>query len=141
VGVEQAEETEQLVARLEAELAQKQALVDARLVREKAQLDELAAQKAELTAQREAEEAELIALAPKRDALLQLHTALLANGSRGSPPRAAFWSTIAVALTAGAIVPLASLPKDISTLGVAAGGAIALALGWLLADQLGRKPE
>lgn len=101
-----ADETEDLLARLEAELATHRAEVDARLAAEKTRLDAAQAELDALARGKEEAEARLALVMPRRDALLAEREALQGQGSRGNKLKAALWGTAAVALTAGTIIPL-----------------------------------
>ena len=132
------EDTEQLLARLEAELKEKQAKVDERRAREQVRIDALTTEAAAFTAQAAKAQAELGVLIPRREALAGELDALRRQGSKGSPPHAALWATVAVALTAGATISLAVIGNPGLVCPVAGFGGIAVAVGWLVSDLVAR---
>jgi hypothetical protein len=105
------DQTEELLAKLESELAPKQAAVDARLQREKAQLDALIAEQRELTIRKDNAVTLYAELSPQRDALVQQRDELRNTGSRGSRLRASLWSALAIGLTVVAVIPLSELQR------------------------------
>jgi hypothetical protein len=103
--------TEELLTRLEAELAPKEAQVDARLQREKTQLDALLAEHRDLSIRKDTAEARYAELSPQRDALVSERDELRAKGSRGNRLRASLWSAAALGLTLLSVIPLTELQR------------------------------
>ena len=127
------DETQQLLSQLEAELATEQAKLDERLAREQARLDELTRAAEQYDARREQASAELEELLPRRDAMMKRRDVLRTLGAKADPIRAVLWGGLAVALTLGAVMPLAATPPDLFlvTLG---GAAVTTAIGWFGVD-------
>ncbi len=128
------DETEKLLEKLEAELWEKQARVDARVAREQARLDALTAEQEALEHRRVVAEGELARVIPRRDTMVKRRDQMRLDGSRGRPFRAALWSVFTSALTLGAVVPLASAHGGMPLLLLIGGDAVALLAGWSLVD-------
>ncbi len=133
------DETEQLLAKLEAELAAEQAKLDQRLAREQARLDELTRAKEEWEARGERAAAEHEQLKPKRDAMVARREELRRVGSKGSPLRAAFWTSLAGALTLGVVMPLSATPGAMFLVALCGAG-VTGSIAWFATDfWLGRR--
>jgi peptidoglycan hydrolase CwlO-like protein len=133
--------TEQLLATLEPELAEKEARVHARLDREKAQVDELTGQLQSLTLFSQATDAEFAKVAPQRDALVRERDALAQAGSKGNKARAALWSTATAGCGVGVMVSTFSLMtvRHGELFWPAIGGAVAAGVAGLLAAGWARR--
>lgn len=134
------DDTETLLARLEAELKARQSAVDARLAREKARLDAAQSQLDELVRRKHDAETQLALVMPRRDELLAEREALQRLGSRGNELKAALWGSAAIVLTAGATIPLAALlPHPALRAPVLIGEVAAMGLGYWLAGRFGKR--
>ena len=135
------DDTEQLVAQLEAEVAEQQAQVDARLARENAQLDALAAQQTECAERYQRAELAWGDVAPRRDELVLQRDAFRVSAPAVNPIWPVIWAAVAVGLTAAATIPLVRLPRGAPfwmTVVLAVG---AVWLGWVVSDRLTRGPK
>jgi hypothetical protein len=101
------DETEQLLAKLEAELAGYQKVIDERLAREEAERMHLENEVAAWTQRREAAESKLELITPRKNAMIQRRNELRVLGSKGNFARAMAWSGAASVLFLGATLPLA----------------------------------
>lgn len=129
------DETEQLLQKLEAELAVHQKVIDERLAREDAERLDLEQKVESWTRRLETAEVQLEAATPRKNAMIQRRDLLRLTGSKGNFRRAMAWSTGAVVLFMGATVSLSMVAstKDfffvliLEALGLTAGFGIAAA--------------
>jgi hypothetical protein len=101
------DETEQLLSKLEAELAVHQKVIDERLAREEAERMHLENEVASWTRRREQAESKLEEITPRRNAMIQRRDQLRQLGSKGNFGRAMLWSMAASLLFMGATLPIA----------------------------------
>jgi len=135
------DETEQLLAKLEAELAEHEAIVRERKEKEDAERERLELTLASWIVRRDDAEKALEKTTPQRNAMIQLRDHLVLNGSKGNLVRALTWSYAASVLLLGATVPLAMFSGQSGFFAFLLGELAALAAGYGIVAWLNRSEE
>jgi len=129
------------LASLEPELAQHEAVVNARKAKEEAERIRLETALGRWIVRRDDAETALQQMTPERNAMIQLRDHLTLNGTKGDRVRAMIWSCAASALLLGATIPLTTFSGKVSLFSVLLGEIAALASGFGLVAWINRRPE
>jgi hypothetical protein len=135
------DETEELLRKLEAELAEHQKKIDARLEREEKERSRLEEEVGAWTNRRDAAELMLELTSPRRNAMIQRRDELRLRGSKGNFTRAMLWSAGAWMLFMGATLAISVVAAKPDFFGVLLLELLGLGVGYGVSSWIDRGKE